>query len=132
MGYGNKSLNDWRDDAERIGREHGFTEATVLEDMALIHSEVSEAVEDFRNGRKVNDVWYTKKVDGVELLSTATEMRKGVVVVNKPCGIPSEMADVIIRVLHFCGRHNIDIEQAVREKMVYNEERPMRHGGKKL
>jgi NTP pyrophosphatase (non-canonical NTP hydrolase) len=42
------------------------------------------------------------------------------------------LADVIIRILHFSGKHGIDIEQAVREKMLYNESRPMKHGGKKL
>jgi hypothetical protein len=51
---------------------------------------------------------------------------------RKPCGIPSEMADEIIRVLHFCGKHKIDIDKAVREKMAYNESRPMKHGGKAL
>jgi NTP pyrophosphatase (non-canonical NTP hydrolase) len=49
---------------------------------------------------------------------------------RKPCGIPSEMADVVIRVLHFCGKHGIDIEKAVIEKMAFNESRPHMHGKK--
>jgi len=61
---------------------------------------------------------------------TPRDAREGGVERAKPCGIPSEMADVVIRVLHFCGKHKIDIEQAVREKMIYNESRPMKHGKK--
>jgi len=29
MGYGSKSLNDWRDEALDIAVKHGFTDATV-------------------------------------------------------------------------------------------------------
>jgi NTP pyrophosphatase (non-canonical NTP hydrolase) len=47
-------------------------------------------------------------------------------------GVPSELADVIVRCLHFAGYHGIDIEAALIEKMIYNESRPYRHGGKKL
>ena len=54
------------------------------------------------------------------------------IVLNKPCGIRSEMADVIIRVLHFCGKHSIDIDAAVDEKTAYNDARPYKHGGKTL
>jgi hypothetical protein len=42
------------------------------------------------------------------------------------------MADVVIRVLHFCGKHGIDLDRVVREKMAYNVSRPYKHGGKKL
>jgi NTP pyrophosphatase (non-canonical NTP hydrolase) len=47
-------------------------------------------------------------------------------------GIPTEMADELIRVLHFCGKHGIDIEKAVIEKMAFNDSRPYKHGGKKI
>ena len=46
---------------------------------------------------------------------------------NKPCGIPSELADVVIRVLDFCGGKNIDLEKIILEKMEYNESRPYKH-----
>ena len=46
---------------------------------------------------------------------------------GKPCGIPSELADVVIRIFDFCGGMNIDLEKIILEKMAYNETRPYKH-----
>lgn len=110
-------LNKPRDEAFRISKEHGFHDEprNFGETMALIHSEVSEALEDYRAGRPVNVMFYGDPATGSML---------------KPNGIPSEMADIIIRVLDFCGANDIDIEKAVAEKMAYNESRPYKHGKK--
>lgn len=40
-------------------------------------------------------------------------------------------ADVIIRVLDYCGYAGIDIDAAISQKHEYNKSRPYRHGGKK-
>lgn len=50
---------------------------------------------------------------------------------GKPEGIPTELADVIIRVLDYCGYAGIDIDAAISQKHEYNKSRPYRHGGKK-
>lgn len=126
-----RTVNRLRDEAHRIAVEHGFKDASIGEDMALIHSEVSEALEDHRNGSPPTLVWYVDKRDGRRWSSeeyAAVPNRSDF----KPCGIPSEMADIMIRVLHFCGKHGIDIENAIEEKMAYNASRPFKHGGKKL
>ena len=119
-------LNELRDEALRIATEHGFNEASVLEEIALMHSELSEAVEEYRAGNKPDQVWYKPLVVDVQLVPGTVIARD--TLVEKSCGIPSEMADVIIRVLHFCGKHQIDIEKAVTEKMKYNDSRPYKHG----
>lgn len=77
--------------------------------IALIHSEASESLEDYRKGHSPTEVWYQH---------------------GKPCGIPSELADICIRVFDVCGRYGIDLEKAIIEKMEYNETRPYKHGGK--
>ncbi len=149
-----KGLNDLRDEAHRVAVEHGFNDASIGEDVALIHSEASEALEDHRTGRAPTEVWYEQRTEhrevcqyhetfaGVRHLATV-EIRviehgeptlKGPngPILLKPCGIPSELADVIMRILHFSGKHGIDIEKAVEEKMAYNKSRPFKHGGKTL
>lgn len=86
--------------------ERGFPEI-----LALIHSEVSEALEEYRNGHRAMEVYY-----GYD---------------EKPEGIPIELADVIIRILDYCAYAGIDIDAAISEKHEYNKSRPYRHGGKK-
>lgn len=73
--------------------------------IALMHSELSEALEALRTDP------------------------------NAPCdkGIPitaleEELADLLIRVFDFAGRHNLDLAKALVEKYKYNLTRPYKHG----
>lgn len=102
--------------------------------IALIHSEASEALEDFRNDHAPTKVWYEYKIGGETERDFRPQllMSDGNWTMGKPCGIPSELADIVIRVFDTCGRYGIDLEQAITEKMSYNTTRPQRHGGKKL
>jgi NTP pyrophosphatase (non-canonical NTP hydrolase) len=77
-----------------------------------IHGEVSEVWEEFRNHRAMNEVYLDEK--------------------GKPCGIPTEMADIIIRVFSACQYYGIDIEEAIKTKMEFNKTREWKHGGKKV
>ena len=95
--------------------------------ISLMHSELSEALEDHRNGRGYREVWYELK-EGDEIAYSDRQLFPHC----KPCGIPSELADVVIRIFDFCGHARIDLETAIREKMAYNATRPRRHGGKVL
>ena len=88
-----------------------YTHLDVYKRQALIHSEVSEALEEYRNGRLPTEVYTGNN--------------------GKPEGIPIELADVIIRVLDYCGYAGIDIDAAISQKHEYNRTRPYRHGGKK-
>lgn len=46
----------------------------------------------------------------------------------KPVGVPSELADIIIRTLDAAAAWGIDIDAAVRRKIAYNATRPHKHG----
>ena len=106
--------------------ERGFPEV-----LALCHSELSEALEEYRDGKPpiyaitncqaCNDEAYTCD----EIKDTFNCIQA------KPEGVAVELADCIIRILDYCGHADIDIETAIRAKMEYNKTRPYRHGGKK-
>lgn len=134
------SLNDLRDvvhtNATRKGwwdrdqHDGVFISRTFGDLMALIHSEVSEALEEFREGHGPTETYWTAEADpfGVRgcVSSERTEIHR------KPEGIPTELADVIIRVLDVAGFYGIDIDKAVADKADYNAGRSRRHGGKAL
>jgi|SRR5690606_31312648 len=112
--------------------------------MALIHSEVSEALEAYRDGDDINDIAYeypdlyevvndsgeTVKIVGAQEESTL-QTEDGEIVLGKPVGVASELADVIIRILDVAEGLNIPVTQALIEKHQYNQTRSYRHGGKK-
>jgi NTP pyrophosphatase (non-canonical NTP hydrolase) len=105
-------LNELVKKAHKNAVEHGWHDdkRTFGELIALCHSELSEALEEHRAG-----VDYTEEYTDPVL---------------KPCGIPSELADVVIRIADMCGLYGIDLDDAVKKKMEYNKKRPYRHGGK--
>ncbi|MEK5415114.1 hypothetical protein BSK49_19320 [Paenibacillus odorifer] len=123
-----KTINELVNEAHCNAVDKGWwvEERSFGEIIALIHSEASEALEDFRNGKKPTEVWYEEK-SAFGMTLTRLEMADDT---WKPCGIPSELADIVIRVFDACGRYGIDLEQAIKEKMAYNATRPQRHGGK--
>ncbi|WP_217597854.1 hypothetical protein [Cohnella sp. GbtcB17] len=103
-------------------------ERSFGEIIALIHSEASEALEDYRAGKQPTEVWYER----VTPMGMTAIVDSRLYEHDKPCGIPSELADIVIRVFDAAGRYGIDLEQAIAEKMAYNATRPQRHGGKVL
>jgi NTP pyrophosphatase (non-canonical NTP hydrolase) len=85
----------------------------IPEMLALLHSEVTEMLEEYR-------------VQEVPLCSLGLRDSKG-----KPLGFASEAADVAIRLADLCGYLDIDLTAAIVEKQAYNATRSYRHGGKK-
>lgn len=70
-------------------------------------------------------------IDGIKPDQREMPFVRGVSV-GKPEGVPSELADTIIRILDMCGYYGIDIERILNEKMEYNHTRAHRHGGKTM
>jgi hypothetical protein len=96
--------------------------------LALIHSEVSEALESWRDGDPIAEMFMVHK-DGTRCSwDGPCRSSKGTRDEAKPDGVPSELADIIIRVLDASAAYGIDIEAAVQAKIDYNRTRPFLHG----
>jgi NTP pyrophosphatase (non-canonical NTP hydrolase) len=78
-------------------------ERPIPELLCLLHSEVSEALESYRNNVSEGD---------------------------KHC-LSEELADLVIRIWDMAEALNIDIAMAVNKKHKFNLKRPYRHGDKK-
>lgn len=124
------SLNELAQEVFANARNKGFADPDVPRPVsvhvALIHTEVSEIFEAHRDGLGPNEFWYE---DPTSLNGRSQQAQFEW---RKPIGIPSEVADVFIRLLDFCADHDIDLDRAVREKMDYNTTRPQLNGGRKL
>jgi hypothetical protein len=122
----------WADDGRTFGDE-----------CSLLHSEVSEALEAFRvHGfrRVVADPAtfpYSEIVEVKEgeqypkAKEWGSESQERTIPI-KPEGVPSELADLLVRLLDTCSRHSIDLFAEWRAKMDYNAYRAYRHGNKAL
>ena len=99
-------------EAAETAKAHGFTTNSFGERIALMHSELSEALEEWRKpgAPGEHDFYY---VD-----------------IRKPEGIYPELADVLIRIFDFAGQEGKGelLADALEAKLAYNKTRPWKHG----
>lgn len=130
------NLSDFAKEVHENARIHGWwsEERSFGEIIALCHSELSEALEAYRSGMPVDKVVYRFDDCGDMTKDECAGCYNGnpKCVHAKPDGVPAELADCIIRILDYCGKEGIDIEDVIRRKHEYNKTRPYRHGGKIL
>lgn len=129
-------LNKLRDDIHKNAKKHGWwdEDRAFGEIIALCHSELSEALEEYRNGHKAQEV-YCGNADLVlcDMDFVASQRcHRHHCTGYKPEGIPIELADCIIRILDYCGKEGIDIQEAILTKHKHNQTRPYKHGGKQI
>lgn len=115
-------------DVMDVNTKNGWHDGTraFAEDIALLHSEVSEALEAYREHGVVDITG-----DACTPLHAAASVNE-IDHTCKPEGVGSELADVLIRLLDTCGRYGIDLEREYLRKLAYNKTRGYRHGGKRL
>lgn len=94
--------------------------------LSLITTEVAEAIEELRNGDGVNETYYTEP--GGTYGSSYGFRRVGSL--RKPEGVPSELADIVIRTFDFADEFEIDLAEMIEEKLAYNATRGHKHGKK--
>ena len=123
------SVSDLVREAHYNAAEHGFWDdpPEFGTSIALIHSELSEALEEVRAGNRIRPGEKTPPVyySGGGYVATAPTA-----CAKKPEGYGTELADAVIRIADLCGYMGIDLEAIIREKMAYNATRPYKHGKK--
>lgn len=113
-------LNDFAKEVHEVAKSKGWWDEVPGEPpksfgdlTALIHSEISEAFEEFRNNHDPTETYFNEGN-------------------LKPEGVGVELADAIIRILDLCAKYGIDIDTCIAIKHEFNKTRPYRHGGKKI
>ncbi len=100
-------INEIANECHSIAKSKGWwdSDRSDGECIALMHSELSEALEKLRKPQKDEHLPHLDSV-----------------------GI--EMADCIIRIFDYCGKKGINIGKCLIEKMEFNKTRPYKHGKK--
>lgn len=97
--------------------------------LMLIVGEVSEAHEEERSGRAPTETYFLD--NGRAVLPDDPHIREGRGLgVDKPEGVPSELADIFIRLMDHAEELGIDLAEIIRIKLEYNATRPHKHGKK--
>ncbi|GAB63082.1 MAG: hypothetical protein DWB56_06825 [Candidatus Jettenia sp.] len=105
------TIKELQKQVHEMAKEKGWWDKSrsIGEMIALCHSELSEALEDYRafgcNFETRNDN-------------------------DKPEGFAVELADCIIRILDMCEHLEINLQEALEKKIEHNKTRPYRHGNK--
>lgn len=129
---GTKSLNEWAKEIHENAAAHGWwdEERSFGDIVALCHSELSEALEEYRNSRPM------VYCGGLEINASCLDEECTECIKSfpgrKPEGVAVEMIDCLIRILDWCGKEGIDVDALLEAKHSYNKSRSYRHGGKAL
>ncbi len=104
-------IDEWNKRSARA-REHAEKHwpegASTLERIAMMHSELSEALEGVRHGNPASE--HIPEFNALE----------------------EEFADVVIRMMHMGDDCKLRLAEAIDAKLAFNETRPLAHGGKVL
>lgn len=119
------SINGLVNSVHDNAKSHGWWDGekrTLGELIALMHSELSEALEEHRNEDKLKEKGFNPE----HYLALDKDR------LFKPEGIAVELVDCVIRIMDLFGKEGWNFEEILLEKHAYNKKRPYKHGGKKI
>ena len=127
------NLNELAKEAHQIAVEHGWweKEPSFGDLVALMHSELSEALEEYRAGRDM--VWYActegtpeHPCDPKDIYDCEMSGQEASCAYRseKPEGIAVELADCIIRILDWAGHENVNMDRIFFEVMEAHKDQP--------
>ena len=120
----NETIKEWQQDVHWVAWNKGWYDDWpdvydphhVASRLANITSECSEALEDLKRAKKLEDL---------KVVSRRLDY-------PKPLGFGIELADIVIRTMDLAELLDIDLQKMMEEKHAYNKTRKHRHGGKSL
>lgn len=97
-------------EVNQTAQEKGWwaEDANDAEKIALMHSELSEALEALRHENPPDDK------------------------IPEFSGVEAELADTVIRIMDYAAQNELRLAEAIVAKAEYNKGRPYKHGGKKF
>ncbi len=106
----------------------------VSSKIALMHSELSEALEELRNRKDMGLKPYfsISRKGALDKSIYELDVERGLAEGAKPEGMAAELADAVIRICDLAAWLNLDLAQALLWKMKYNNTRSHKHGGKNV
>lgn len=111
-----QSIRAWQAEVYKVSADHGFHDEEIKNGvdvpakLCLIHSEISEALEENRDPVAREKGHYYVSPTG------------------KPEGFGIELADAAIRIMDLAESMGIDLENMIEIKSGYNRTRPYKHG----
>lgn len=113
------------DDAPQVG-DKGWVEFDAMK-IALMHSELSEALEELRKGQNPEELYYMghHPDTGDEYYSSMPTDDNGKLL--KPEGVPAELIDTVVRIFDYAAFRGIDLGKAFQDKLSFNACRPRLH-----
>ena len=131
------NINELAKEVHENAVAHGWWEKppTLPEALCLIHAELSEALEEYREGNPLIYGTCALAAEDCKFSGVCDRVGRpgegeGIDGPCKPEGIAVELADVILRTLDLMAALGVDVDAVVMAKHKYNLGREYRHGGK--